>query len=668
MEYVSCHPYPFPAFVGQEDLKRLLLITIVNPKVGGILIRGEKGTGKSTLARACVPLLPREDFLDGCVFHLTPEQRWFCRYCRDLSFIRKKCHPETINRSSPPFLTLPLNVTEENLCGGMDLEETLSQGRVIFGPGLLCGANHGVLYVDEINLLDRHLVNILLDVIASGINIVEREGISLYHPSNFILIGSMNPEEGELAPELTDRFGLSIEVKGLKTPEERVELIKRREEFDADPVGFEKRFFPSLRMLQKRILMARASLRNIRSPSAIYSLVCEICRDVPVEGHRGDIALLEAARANAAIEGREEVLEEDVLYVAPYVVQHRRKRQETSPSTTPQKKDPSPSPEEKEGVEGDTSGVAKEGPHASREEGHSPSRESPSTPGDRDRVFEIGEVFKVREFMGVRDNMRRRAHGKRTPSKIRGKKGHYMRATTHKVIEDIAIDATIRAAAPYQLTRRQGLSSPSLKVVIYPGDLRGKIRKKKTSNLILFVLDTSGSMGARGRMSATKGAILSLLLDSYQKRDKVALITFNREEATLILPPTNSMDMAVRLLKKLPVGGRTPLSLALSKTYLFLQQQLRRSPFLNPVVLFITDGRPNVSLRDRPPVEEVEDICISLARDFPGIKFIVIDTEKKGPMEFGLCNRWATLLGAHYFKIEDLKKETLLNLAKEKMI
>ncbi len=663
----SVPSFPFCAFVGQEEARKLLTLILINPSIGGLLITGEKGTGKSTLIRSISSLLPQQKFIKGCVFHLTESQRWFCRYCKEFPSIPKTCTPQQIEIRSPYFINLPLNITEDNLCGSIHLEKTLIEGKRCLQPGILAKVNKGILYIDEVNLLEEHITHLLLDVSVSEINQIRREGICVSHPSSFILIGSMNPEEGELSPEFLDRFGLSIEISALKDPQARIEVLKRIEDMEKGKKKFLKDYDLIQKKLQQKIKRARYLLKEVRCAGALYSLICTLCREKNVAGHRADIVLMEAAKAMAALQGRREVIQEDILSLLPYVLAHR-KRNPSPPPPPSSKNSKDHDQKEKDNSSADSNSKDSQNrPNHHHPLSSSSQEEKPLSSHNQKKqeIFPIGDPFKPKTILSSPlDNKTRPPRGKRSPSKIRCNRGQYIRASNNIYANDIALDATIRSAAPYQHLRKKE-HRRHLKIIIHKGDLKGKVRKKKVANLIVFVLDTSGSMGVEGRMRATKGAILSLLMDTYQKRDKVALITFNRCYAHLILPPTNSVELAVKLLRTLPVGGRTPLSLALLKTHNLLSNQLRREPELRPLVIFITDGRANLPMGIGAAEDEVANLCIQLGHDFTQGQFIIIDTERPGPLNFGMCKKWAKLMGAHYLKVEELRGESLINLTKE---
>jgi len=645
--------YPFSAILAQEEMKLSLLLNAINPAIGGVVVRGQKGTAKSTAARGLRDLLPA--LPDG---------------------------------GRPAFVDFPLGATEDMVIGSIDFEAAVRDGAVRFQPGLLARAHMGVLYIDEVNLLDDHLVDSILDAAESGENIVEREGQSLRHASRFILIGTMNPEEGELRPQLLDRFGLAVSIEGETDPQVRVELLKRRESFDTAPDTFLDRYAGEEADLARRLCEARRRLTEVEIPPHLLGFIAEICQRNHVAGHRADIVMERAARAFAAWAGRTDVVADDILAVAPMVLLHRMRS--GTPDILPPPPPPPPEAEETEEPDDDRENPAPEDeadgteppppPPSGRDEEDDAGGESedapplPPDPGDLDRddageaqedVQEVGASFSVRRLdRQAMDQTLRTGSGRRSRSRSASKQGRYVKSTSHRGRNDLALDATIRAAAPYQKMRREN-AERELAVHIAASDIREKIRERRVGNFLLFVVDGSGSMGAQRRMVETKAAIMSLLLDAYQKRDKVAMVVFRGREAEAVLPPTNSVDRAAKLLADLPVGGRTPLTAGLAEAAGVLRQVLRKEPTILPLVIVMTDGRANAALGDAPPHEEALRAACGLRDRYPSAQFVVVDTESKGVVRLELAQKLASALGAKYFKTEDLRAEDLVSLAKE---
>jgi magnesium chelatase subunit D len=657
-QFDSQHIYPLSAIVGQEVMKLGLILNAINPHVGGLLIRGEKGTAKSTAVRALARILPEIEVAADCPYSCDPsDDKALCRFCRGRRIIA--------HRRRTRVVELPLNATEEMVVGGLDFSASIKRGSRVFQPGLVAAANRGILYIDEVNLLSDHLVNAILDVSASGENVVQREGISHRHPARFILVGTMNPEEGELRPQLLDRFGLCVEVHGERDVAFRVQVLQQRAAFDHDPHAFCRGFENEESSLSARICQAREVFPRVRFPISLQRLVTDICVEHNVAGHRADIVIAHTARALAAYDDRLEAAREDVHLAGSLAIPHRSRKlvsQDDSSSEASvcdrgrMKRQPDHDEEypEQEPVRApirdwnvetlDSAPVQRQAQRSDRPEA----------------IFGIGETFKVREIGHHPDKLFRQVSGKRSQTRTRHKKGKYIKSSPHRVSDDIALDATIRAAAPYQL--RRGPEN-GLVVAIRDEDIREKLRETRTGNFLLFIVDASGSMGAKGRMVASKGAIMSLLQDAYQKRDRVAMISFRKQEAVINLPPTSSIYRAGELLKELPVGGKTPLAAGLRKGQGVLRNVLIKDPTCRPILIVITDGKANESLGRGDPFWEALAVATELAAD-KRIKSIVVDAEEDGGFRYNLSARLAKILQADYFKIKDLKADVLLEIVR----
>ncbi len=669
--------YPFAAIVGQEQLKLSLILNAINPAIGGVLIRGEKGTAKSTIVRALAALLPKIKVKAGCPYSCDPDDDFgLCDSCR------QHFHDNQATWQRARVITLPLNATEDRVAGGIDFDLAVKKGAMFLQPGLLAKAHRGILYVDEVNLLDDHIVDIILDTAASGQNIIEREGISFIHSASFILVGTMNPEEGELRPQLLDRFGLCVEVHAVGDKEKRILMMERRESYDTNPVPFLKRFKNKNSKIAARIIEARQRLASICMPDHLRSLCAQLCIENNVAGHRADLVMEQAAKALAAWREHPEITAEDIREVAMMALLHRIR--EAAPPPPPphpdqdHNHDDSPEDnqeEEDQKNEDQQSEKSKEPQDAkdSRPEEMSPSEENEEDAESNqeekeqnrredvlEQIFKVGDTFKVKKITAPKDRVLRRGSGRRSRSRISRKQGRYVKSTMNQNTGDVAMDATLRAAAPYQLQRKNG---NGLAVILRAEDIREKIREKRIGNFLLFVVDASGSMGAKGRMVASKAAIMSLLLDAYQKRDRIAMVSFRKKEAVVNLPPTSSIELAAGLLREMPVGGRTPLSAGLVKSYEVLRNYLMREPNARPIMIIVTDGKSNAALGEKKPLEEAWEFAARLSLD-ERIRFIVVDTESQGLVNFGLAHQLAGAMSAQYFKIEDLKADTLLNIVK----
>jgi magnesium chelatase subunit D len=684
MQQITLHKvFPFAAIIGQERMKLSLLLNAVNPAIGGVLIRGEKGTAKSTAVRGLARLLPALNVVAGCPFQCEPEGDSKCSACSKKAAGKKPLEGLTV---SAPIVDLPLGATEDMVLGSIDFEAAVRAGASRFMPGLLARANRGILYVDEVNLLDDHLVDAILDSAESGINLVEREGMSEWHPSRFILIGTMNPEEGELRPQILDRFGLAVQVEAESDPELRVELLKRREQFDLDPRGFTDRFISESTKIGESIANARSLLPGVFMPNHLRTFIAEICTQNNVAGHRADLAIERAACAHAALKGRTEVSSDDIVAVAPLALLHRMRNaqepemppppppppendedneenQEESPpeNDPPEQQAEAQQPPPQNGEQQEQQGDQEDSGEAEPQQ--QPQNDESSSP--QEEIHEIGAPFKVRRFTSEKDKVLRSGSGRRSRTRSATKQGRYVKSTPRRGKNDLALDATLRAAAPFQLHRKANAPRKNIAVHIKEPDIREKVRERRVGNVLVFLVDGSGSMGAHRRMVETKAAIMSLLLDAYQKRDKVCLIVFRGKDAEVVLPPTSSVDMAGKLLAELPIGGRTPLSAGLSRTTDVLNQILRKAPTARPLVLVVTDGKANTGLSEAPPHQEAIVVAEHMKERFDSTRFVVIDTEPPGVVRFQLANRLATALQAEYFHPETLRAEDLVRIAKE---
>ena len=623
------------------------------------MIRGERGTAKSTAVRALTNVLPEIEVSAGCPYSCDPNgMKALCQSCRTDRAVA--------TRRKVRVVELPLNATEEMVVGGLDFSASISEGIRVFQPGLMARANRGILYIDEVNLLSDHLVDVILDVSASGENVVQREGIAHRHPASFILIGTMNPEEGELRPQLLDRFGLCVEVHGRRDVASRVEVIQRRDAFDRAPQAFCRRFENEDGLMAEKISKARKRLPGIAFPKNLDKLIAEICVHHNVAGHRADIVIAHAARALAAFEGRFEPTSGDVRRAAILAVPHRSRKVATPEDLSSEPREykaprkitrrhgyPADYPEG-EPVHASTRDVSTE------KIDFGPTQRPIQRSDSPEAIFDIGPTFKVKEIGQRRDKLFRQGTGKRSRTRTRQKRGRYVKSTTRRLSDDVAFDATIRAAAPHQVKRN---AENGLFVTICDEDIREKLRETRTGNFLLFIVDASGSMGARGRMVASKGAIMSLLKDAYQKRDRVAMVSFRKQEAVVNLPPTSSIYRAGELLKELPVGGKTPLAAGLRKGQGVLRNVLLKDPTCRPILIVITDGKANESVGKGDPFWEALHAAMGFASD-TRIKSIVVDAEEDGGFRYGFSARLAQVLHADYFRIKDLRADILLEIVR----
>ncbi|HUT54136.1 MAG TPA: magnesium chelatase subunit D family protein [bacterium] len=671
--------FPFSALVGQELLKKALVLSAANSRLAGVLIRGDKGTAKSTAVRALASLLHELEEVADCPYHCDPADR--AHMCFDCRERMDRGEELPVRRHPVRVVDLPLNTTEDRLVGSIDFEHALKTGRKKFQPGLLAEANRGIIYIDEVNLLADHLVDILLDTAVTGLNIVERESVSVAHPSRYMLIATMNPEEGDIRPQLLDRFGFVVNIEGIGDPWSRMEVAKRREAFDGDPAAFLSRWAAEEDLVRRHIVAARKLLPEVCISEKFMALISQICAAHQVAGHRADIIMEKAARTLAALAGRTQVIAPDVSEAAELTLPHRVRELSEDQMREQQQKggeDQEQSEQDQQGEEAQQSGKQQTGEDprpgeaASSQDGRADGegepepnpgnvedRGGPDPGGYREQVFKIGEPVQV-PTSGVkfaRDSLARTRGGRRTTTTTSNKTGRYVRATAVRKNNDLAFDATLRAAAPYQRRR----PARGLAVKIEEPDIREKVRQKKTNNLLLFVVDASGSMGTR-LMTETKGAILALLMEAYQKRDKVGLVAFKAMDAEVLLPPTNSIEIAKKLLEELPTGGKTPLGQGLLVAYQLIKAQMRQDQAVLPLMVVITDGRANVGLcRDKyydgpqfgEIYREIYKICELFTQE-TRLRSIVIDAEEKRLGSFGRSKKLAESLNAKYYVLEDL--------------
>ncbi|MEW2549324.1 putative cobaltochelatase [Streptomyces sp. NPDC047002] len=695
-------PYPFSAVVGMDDLRLALLLNAVSPAVGGVLVRGEKGTAKSTAVRALSALLPELGVVAGCRFSCDPAAP------------DPQC-PDGPHGNEPAMhrparmVELPVGASEDRLVGALDIERALAEGVKAFEPGLLADAHRGVLYVDEVNLLHDHLVDLLLDAAAMGSSYVEREGVSVRHAARFLLVGTMNPEEGELRPQLLDRFGLTVEVAASREPDQRVEVVRRRLAYDDDADGFADRWAAQEQALRERIVAARALLPRVVLGDGVLRRIAATCAAFEVDGMRADIVMARTATALAAWAGREEVASEDVRQAALLALPHRRRRNPfdapgldeemldrvldefsddtPEPDPEPDGTDPAgPGPDDP-GLGPDEPGPEDPGPGGGpgpdngpddgprdgggpRDDGAASDTAGPEGPGDssgqdggaprqagapQERpAASPGEPFRARvltvpglgEGAAGRRSRARTEHGRTTGSR-----------RPEGALTRLHLAATVQAAAPHQ--RARGRSGRGL--VVRRDDLRQANREGREGNLVLFVVDASGSMAARQRMGAVKGAVLSLLLDAYQRRDKVGLVTFRGRDAALALPPTSSVDAAAARLGSLPTGGRTPLAAGLLKAHDVLRVERLRDPSRRPLLVVVTDGRATAAGRGDAVGDAARAAALHAAQ---GVASVVVDCES-GPVRLGLAGSLAAALGGTAVTLDELRADSLAGLVKD---
>ena len=655
---------PFTAIVGQEKMKKALILNAINPRIGGVLIRGEKGTAKSTAVRALAELLPEIEVINGCPFNCNPyDEGEMCDLC-----YAKKTNGEDLEVVMRRMwvVDLPLGATEDRVVGSIDVEKAIKEGIKALEPGILAAANRGILYIDEVNLLDDHVADVILDSAAMSINVVEREGVSVSHPSKFILVGTMNPEEGEIRPQLLDRFGLQASVESIDDVEKRVEIVKQVGSFERDPGKFRKMFIGKQKGLRERIVQAKQIVDEVEISDDLLKITADTCIKLGVRTHRAEIVIDRTAKTIAALEGRKKVTFEDIKEAMELALPHRMRRKPFEPPSLDTEKlddmmqetKKQQHQQRKEMEKNRNAGQKqKNDPHDKNQaDNEDKSEQEP----EKEYVFNIGDPIDtkaVRQKQKKDRIYRRKISGRRIPTLSLRNSGKYVRYGFPKEgIKDVALDATIRTAAPYQKERR---GDSDLAVVIKSQDIREKIRVGRVSTATMFVVDASGSMGANRRMESAKGAVLSLLLDSYQQRDKIGMIAFRGNQADTLLPLCSSVDLAVERLKELPTGGRTPLATGLERGLNLLMTEKQKDEGAIPILLLISDGRANVSSSKK----EIKMELLALAEQArsKGIHMIVIDTEvvSKSFIQIGYCREIASHSGGRYYSINNLTSQNV---------
>jgi magnesium chelatase subunit D len=564
---VRAASFPFTAVVGHDDAKLALTLAAVDPAIGGVLLRGQKGAAKTTLARGLAALLPGE----------------------------------------APFAELPLGATEDRLIGTLDLAAALAGGERRFEPGLLAAAHGGVLYVDEVNLLADHLVDVLLDVAVSGVNRVEREGISHEHPARIVLIGSMNPEEGELRPQLLDRFGLAVDVASSLDPDERALAVERRLAFDADPVAFTTEWAATEAELRRRLDRARPGA----VPAPLLRRISGLCAAMAVDGLRADLVIARAAAARAGLAARPEADDDDVRAVARLALAHRQRR-------TP---------------------FDQHGGHDLHDAIDEGLEQDSRPPTADERTAAPGDPARPPPLTASATPV---AAGRRSP--VTGTRGRLVVTRPHESGDPVALAATARATG---LRRADDTEAPV--------DLQGAVRQQKAGNLVVFAVDASGSMGAELRIEAAKGAVLGLLLDAYQRRDRVALICFRGDAAETVLRPTGAIEVARARLHDLPTGGRTPLAAGIDAA-LQMATAGGSAAVHRPLIVLITDGRATAGPEAVDPVDAALAAAARVRRR--NVPAVVVDAEGSGP-RLGLARAVADAMGARYLTLTDFTIDAL---------
>jgi magnesium chelatase subunit D len=604
--------YPFSAIVGHDRLRLALVLCALRPEIGGVLIRGEKGTAKSTAVRGLAAVLSAVD-------------------------------------QDSALVELPIGATEDRVVGSLDLQRVLRDGEHAFSPGLLARAHGGVLYVDEVNLLHDHLVDVLLDAAAMGRVHIERDGVSHSHEARFVLIGTMNPEEGELRPQLLDRFGLTVDVRASRDVDVRADVIRTRLAFEADPAAFVASYAEQDADLARRIAAARESVGGVVLPDDELRRIAALCAAFDVDGMRADLVVARTAVAHAAWRGSDTVGEEDIRVAAELALPHRRRRDPfDDPGLDPQQLDDAmaQTQQQPDDDDPDPDPEPPNGGGTTQTDSEEPAPQVNSAPKTRPSAAPSG-VFRTRTLVvpGVGEG----APGRR--SRARNRTGTTVSSTTEpEEGHGVHIFATLLAAARRQ--QQPGRPRPE------PDDVRRAIREGREGNLVIFVVDASGSMAARDRMAAVSGAALSLLRDAYQRRDKVAVITFRAQQASVLLPPTSSVHIAGRRLARFDTGGKTPLAQGLLAARDVVVREKARDRARRSLVVVLTDGR---ATGGPDPLGRARVAAARLVAE--GAAAVVVDCETSY-VRLGLAEELAMQLGAPSVRLSRLRADALTQIVR----